>query len=192
MKIVFLFGSTAVGKMTIGQELKKVTDLRLYHSHMMLEPILEIFGGMEGEQNERKRKVLLRLRMAILEEFAESEHYGLIITGMVSMGNPDWEDSLAPILKIFEPCNAEFYYVELFASQEVRLQRNITDNRLKHKASKRDIEASNQRLLKDDLHYRYSTDGQITLDNYVKIDNSDLLPSDVAKLIKDKFHFASK
>ncbi|MCL2399998.1 MAG: AAA family ATPase, partial [Defluviitaleaceae bacterium] len=109
MKIVFIFGSTAVGKMTVGQELMKITDLRLYHNHMMLEPVLEIFGGMEGEQNEHKRKVLSRLRMIILEEFAVSEHYGLIITGMLSMGNPNWKASLAPILKIFEPCKAEFY-----------------------------------------------------------------------------------
>jgi len=103
------------------------------------------------------------------------------------MGNPNWEGALAPILKIFEPCNAEIYYVELVASQEVRLQRNITENRLKHKASKRDIEASNQRLLNDDLKYSYSANGQITIDNYIKIDNSDLLPDVVAQMIKDKF-----
>ena len=187
MKIVFIFGSTAVGKMTVGQELMKITDLRLYHNHMMLEPVVEIFGGMEGEQNEHKRKVLSRLRMIILEEFAASEHYGLIITGMLSMGNPNWEASLAPILKIFEPCKAEFYYVELVASQEVRLQRNVTENRLRHKASKRDIEASNQRLLNDDVRYCYSIDGQITIDNYVRIDNSDILLDVVAQMIKEQF-----
>jgi len=187
VKIVFIFGSTAVGKMTVGQELTKITDLRLYHNHMMLEPILEIFGGMDDEQNEHKRKILSRLRMVILEEFAASEHYGLIITGMLSMGNPNWETSLAPILKIFEPSNADFYYVELFASQEVRLQRNITENRLKHKASKRDIAVSNQRLINDDVRYHYSTDGQITIGNYIKIDNSDLAPGIVAQTIKEKF-----
>ncbi|MCL2372190.1 MAG: AAA family ATPase [Defluviitaleaceae bacterium] len=187
MKIIFIFGSTAVGKMTVGQELLKITDLRLYHNHIMLEPILEIFGGMDGEQNEHKRRILSRLRNVILEEFAASEHYGLIVTGMLSMGNPNWEASLAPILKIFEQCNANFYYVELFASQEVRLQRNVTENRLKHKASKRDIAVSNQRLINDDAKYCYSTDGQITIDNYVKIDNSDLTPDVVAYMIKEKF-----
>ena len=187
MKILFIFGSTAVGKMTVGQELMKISDLRLYHNHMMLEPVLEIFGGMDGEQNEHKRKVLSRLRTVILEEFAASKHYGLIITGMLSMGNPNWEASLVPILKIFEPYNSEFYYVELVASQEIRLQRNITENRLKHKPSKRDIEASNQRLINDDVNYRYSADGQITMDNYIRIDNSNLLPDVAAQMIKDKF-----
>ena len=188
MKILFIFGSTAAGKMTVGQELMKITDLRLYHNHMMLEPVLEIFGGMDGEQNEHKRKVLSRLRMVILEEFAKSKHYGLIITGMLSMGNPNWEASLAPIQKIFEQSNAEFYYVELVASQEIRLRRNVTENRLLHKASKRDIEASNQRLLNDDGNHRLvSNDGEITFDNYIKIDNSNIAPDIVAKMIKERF-----
>ena len=33
MKLVFLFGNAAVGKMTVGQELMKRTGLRLPHDH---------------------------------------------------------------------------------------------------------------------------------------------------------------
>jgi len=78
--------------------------------------------------------------------------------------------------------------VELVASQEVRLQRNITENRLKHKASKRDIESSNQRLINDDMNYRcVSNDGEILFDNYIKINNSNLSAESVAKIIKEHF-----
>ena len=48
MKLVLLFGDAAVGKMTVGQELTKITDLRLFHNQMSIEPILEIFGGFNG------------------------------------------------------------------------------------------------------------------------------------------------
>ena len=34
MKLIIIFGAGAVGKMTVGQELTKITDLRLYHGHM--------------------------------------------------------------------------------------------------------------------------------------------------------------
>ena len=34
MKLVFILGDAAVGKMTVGQELMKMTDLRLFHNHM--------------------------------------------------------------------------------------------------------------------------------------------------------------
>ncbi len=65
------------------------------------------------------------------------------------------------------------------------MQRNVTENRLKHKASKRDIELSNKRLLNDDASHRFvSYDGEIEFDNYIKIDNSDLPPETVAKIIK--------
>jgi shikimate kinase len=37
MKLLFLFGDAAVGKMTIGQELMKITNLRLFDNHMTIE-----------------------------------------------------------------------------------------------------------------------------------------------------------
>ena len=36
MKLVFLFGDAAVGKMTVGQELTKITDLKLFHNDMSM------------------------------------------------------------------------------------------------------------------------------------------------------------
>lgn len=44
MKLLFLIGNAAAGKMTVGQELMKITDLRLFHNHMSIEPVIEIFG----------------------------------------------------------------------------------------------------------------------------------------------------
>jgi len=35
VKFVILFGPLAVGKMTVGQELGKITNLTLFHNHMM-------------------------------------------------------------------------------------------------------------------------------------------------------------
>jgi len=181
MKLLFLFGNTAVGKMTVGQELVKITDMRLFHNHIVIEPVLEVFG-------EFNKNVMARLREVILEEFAASEHYGLIITFMVNFDSqPSW-DYLARIRKIFEPYDTDFCYAELVASQEIRLLRNITENRLLHKASKRDIKASNQRLIDDDKKLRcVSNDGEFANENYIKIDNTELSANVVAKIIKERF-----
>ena len=181
MKLLFLIGSIAVGKMTVGQELMKITELRLLHNHMVIEPVLEIFG----EFNSRIRD---RLRDVILEEFAASGKYGLIVTAVINFDEQsDW-DFLAGIRKIFEPYNTEFYYAELVAPQEIRLQRNATENRLHHKPSMRHVEDSKQRLLKyDETHRCVSNDGEITFENYIKIDNSNLSPDIAAKMIKEKF-----
>jgi hypothetical protein len=40
-ELVLLFGPQAVGKMTVGQELARITELKLFHNHMtidLLEP----------------------------------------------------------------------------------------------------------------------------------------------------------
>lgn len=181
MKLIFLFGNAAVGKMTVGQELMKITDLRLFHNHMTIEPVIKVFGDYNS-------KVVTRLRDVFFEEFAASENYGLIFTFMWAFDQrADW-DYVEHVTNIFKEKGADVYYVELVASQEVRLQRNITENRLNNKASKNDIEASNQRLINDDIRYRcVSNDGEVSFENYIKIDNSNLSPEIVAAMVKEHF-----
>ena len=181
MKFVTIIGNAAVGKMTVGQELMKITDLRLFHNHMTIEPVLEIFGYFNGE-------VIKRLREVIFEEFAKSDNYGMIFTVMWAFDlQSDWE-YLAWVRSIFEPYGTEFYYVELVADQKTRLERNATENRLVNKASKRDIEASNARLLRDDANHRLeSLPGEIPYENYMRIDNTNLAPGQVAAMIKERF-----
>ena len=185
MKVLFLIGNAAVGKMTVGQELMKITKFRLFHNHMTIEPVIDIFGYFNP-------KAIQRLREVVFEEFATTECYGLIFTIMWAFDmQSDW-DYIEHVKDIFKQKNenVEFYYVELVASQNIRLQRNTTENRLIHKASKRDIEISNQRLLNDDANHRCeSFDGEISFENYIKIDNSSLEPDVVATKIMKQFNF---
>ena len=111
MKPVFIFGNGAVGKMTVGQELMKITDLRLFHNHMTIEPVLEIFGEFNSS-------AVSKLRRVIFEEFAKSDKYGMIFTYMWAFDSKaDW-DYIEEVKNIFVPYNTEFYYVELVASFE--------------------------------------------------------------------------
>lgn len=181
MKLVLLFGDAAVGKMTVGQELTKITDLRLFHNHMSIEPILEIFGSFNGAAVKRFREI-------VFEEFSKTDNYGLIFTYMWAFDCKDDWDYVEHIKDIFKPYDTEFYYVELVAPQHIRLNRNISENRLKNKPSKRDIEWSNKRLIADDNNYRLvSFEGEIPFDNYFRIDNSNLSATETAKMIKEKF-----
>ena len=182
MKLVFILGDAAVGKMTVGQELAKMTGLRLFHNHMTIEPVLEIFGTFDG-------KTITELRDVIFKNFAASGNYGLIFTMMMAFDmQSDW-DYLEHVKSFFEPFGTEFYYAELIAPQEVRLQRNATANRLACKPSKREIEVSNRRLINDDAKYRcVSNEGEFPFANYLRIENSNISAEDAAKLIKDTFN----
>ena len=181
MKLVFIIGDAAVGKMTVGQELMKITDLRLFHNHMTIEPVIEIMGGFDW-------KLIRDMRELIFRHFAASDNYGMIFTIMMAFDmQSDW-DYLEHVKSIFAPYGTEFYYVELIAPQAVRLQRNETANRLEHKPSKRDVEVSNQRLLRDDANHRcVSYEGEIPFENYLRIENTDLPAAAVAQMIKERF-----
>ena len=181
MKLVCIIGDSAVGKMTVGQELMKITDLRLFHNHMSIEPVLEIFGYFHSN-------AIKRIREVIFEEFAASDCYGLIFTYMWAFDQQsDW-DYVAHVTELFRQHGAEVYFAELVAPQEVRLQRNVTENRLKHKRSKQNIEMSTMQLKNDDAHYRLeSRDGEIPYENYIKIENARLSAVEAAQIIRDRF-----
>ena len=182
MKLVLLIGNSAVGKMTVGQELAKITGLRLFHNHMMIEPVLEIFGQWRPD-------VTQRLRQVIFEEFARTDHYGMIFTFMWAFDmQSDW-DYVDWVKGIFGLPEEEVYNVELIAPQEVRLERNATENRLKNKASKRNVAESNARLLRDDQNWRCeSYPGEITHPNYLRIENADIPAEEAARIIKEHFN----
>ena len=181
MKLLFLIGDAAVGKMTVGQELMKITDLRLFHNHMTIEPVLEIFGRWDGKTRDELRDV-------IFKNFAASELYGMIFTYMWAFDMPSDREYVEHVKSIFAPYGTEFYYVELIAPQSVRLERNATSNRLANKASKRNIEESNARLIDDDRSHRcVSYEGEIPFDNYLRIENENVSAADAARMIKERF-----
>ena len=186
MKLLILIGNTSVGKMTVGQELAKITPFRLFHNHMMIEPVLEIFGQFRGD-------VIQKLREVVFEEFAKTDHYGMIFTFMWAFDYPkDW-DYIESVKNFFNLPEEDVYYVELIAPQEVRLARNVTENRLNNKASKRDIEASNQRLLNDDRRFRCeSLPGEIPFPNYLRLENGNISAEEAAQRIKSHFSFIDK
>ena len=176
MKLVLIVGAGAVGKMTVGQELMKITNLRLFHNHMMIEPVIEIFGKLKGD-------TILKLRDVIFNDFVNDDNEGMIHTLMWAFDmQSDWK-YVEHLVQKFD----EIYCVELIASQEVRLERNKTENRLMNKASKRDIEASNNRMLKEDIHRLVSNEGEIPFKNYLRINNEHLEAFEVAKIIKETF-----
>ena len=181
MKLLLLIGNGAVGKMTVGQELMKQTGLRLFHNHMTIEPVLEIFGSFHTG-------AILQMREVIFREFARSDRYGMIHTVMWAFDCPeDWE-YIGHVAEIFREQGADIYCVELVAPQEIRLQRNETANRLAHKPSKRDLAASRERVIAMDRQYRFESEpGEVPFEKYMRIDNSDLPPDVVATMIRERF-----
>jgi len=184
MKLLMLFGPQAVGKMTVGHELEKITDLKLFHNHMTIELVTPFFsyGSQTG-----KRLVNL-FREEIFEEVSKSDLPGLIFTYVWAFDSEyDWA-YVDRVSKKFESRGAEVYYVELEADLEERLDRNKTPHRLEHKPTKRDVTRSEQDLLSTmEEHRLNSNPGEIQKSNYLRINNTNMSASDAAKMIKESF-----
>jgi len=185
MKFVLLFGPQAVGKMTVGQELAKITDLKLFHNHMTIDLINPFF---DYSTKEGKRLVHL-FRMEIFESVAKSDLDGLIFTYVWAFNSQsDW-DYIDKVSHIFESRGGTVYFVELEADIDERLERNKTPNRLENKPTKRNIEWSEDDLKKSMEKYRLnSLDGEIKRKEYIRINNTNLSAQEVANVIKKKFN----
>ena len=176
MKLVLIIGAGAVGKMTVGQALMRKTGLRLFHNHMMIEPVIDIFGTFNGQ-------AVNRLREVVFEEFLRSDLPGMIFTYMWAFDMPSDRAYIEALAARFD----EVYCVELVAPQEVRLQRNRTENRMAHKASKRNSDFSESLIRREDANYRLvSEPGEIPFP-YLRLENADMSPEAAAERIVAAF-----
>lgn len=185
MNFIIIFGPLAVGKMTVGQELEKITDLKLFHNHITIEMILPYF-----DMKSPSFKSLVDIfRIKMFEEVAKSDMPGLIFTYVWELDAKNDCDFINTIVDIFEQENATVCYVELEASVEERLKRNRSPNRLKYKPSKNDFEASEKELLEtDDNHILNTGKNGLKSENHLKVDNTNLNAVAVAKMIVERFN----
>lgn len=183
-KFIMICGPQAVGKMTVGQELAKLTGYKLFYNHMTIELVRLIFDY----DKDTFWKMNTLIRNLIFEEFSKSNEKGIIFTGCFDFGN-ELEQDKADFEKWVKPFEKVFV-VELEADLEERLRRNKTENRLKYKASKRDLKWSENELIKSMEKHKMNSDmgqGEKIFENFMKINNTKISARDVALMIKNKF-----
>ena len=181
MKLIIIIGGGASGQMTVGQELCKITDLRLFHNHMTIDLVTQIFGRYDAG-------AIAGLRRVIFEEYAKSGNYGLVFTYIWDFSSEIDGEYIRGAADIFKRAGGEVYLVELVADFEERLRRNRTENRLLNKPGKRNLEFSDA-LLYDEKTYRVeSLPGETEFENYLRIDNTDIPADAAARLIKEHFN----
>ena len=175
-KFVLICGPQAVGKMTVGQELAKLTGLKFMHNHETIDLPLKFFE-FKSEQRERLTDLF---RFSIFEEVAKSDLKGMIFTLMWAFERQEDWNWVQRIKDIYD--------VELETTLEERLKRNKTENRLKNKPTKRNLEFSEKELLKSvDKHRLNSYEGEVKYENYIKINNTNISAEDTAKIKQEKF-----
>jgi len=183
LKLIILFGPPAVGKMTVGVELAKLTGLKLFHNHMTIDLVLNFF-----DWNSPQFKLSDEFRFRIFEEVASSDLDGLIFTYVWALNVEDDKHYIDKVCALFAAKFADIYFVELAANLKTRLERNETEFRLEQKPSKRDIANSRKNILDWHEEYKLNSDDDFFYQkNYLHIDNSVKQAADVAREIVKEF-----
>lgn len=183
--LIMITGPQAVGKMTVGQELAKLTNFKLFHNHMSIDLVNNFFSYSTKEGQD----MVKMLRINMFKYFSESSIPGIIFKCVVNYDKLTDIENIFLFKSIFESNGGKFYYVELDAPLDIRLNRNKTENRLFYKPEKQNIEFSEKQIFHAEKHHRnYSLPNELNCQNYIKIDNSELSAIDTAKIIKEKFN----
>lgn len=183
--LIVITGPLAVGKMTVAEALKEKTGYNLMINHDSIEVSDKIFGFATPAQKEFN---LLIREMAF--DTAIKYNESLIFTMALHFDDKEKIKHLTELKKRFEKTGGQFYFIELFASLDIRLERNTTPNRLEKKKSKRDIEWSRRNLINSHNNYQLnSNDGEYLFENHLKINNENLTPEETATIIINKYDF---
>ena len=183
MNLVIVFGPPAVGKMTVGQELSRLTGYKLLHNHMTIDLVTEFFG-FGTPQFER---LVPAFRQMLVAEAAASNLSGLIFTFVWAFDEDDDKQFLDGLRDSVAKHDGRTYYAELEADLDERLVRNRTENRLKHKKMK-DSEKTEAFMVQAQARYRMNSSGDFPYPKqHVKISNTHLSAAEAAEQIVQAF-----
>ncbi|ASW51250.2 TPA: shikimate kinase [Streptococcus suis] len=176
-----IIGAQASGKMTIGQEVERLTDLVLFHNHESIDFVTKFFP-----MSDEARELINDIRMKFFETSAKTD-LGLIFTVVIDFNDPADISFLEQIQAIYHSRNQAVLFIELETDLQERLRRNVTENRLQHKPWKRNIEWSEKDILDTMKFANFNPEfAPKQLDHYLKINNTRLSANDVAQLIIQK------
>jgi len=181
-ELLLIIGPPAVGKMTVGRAVAARSDFRLFHNHHTIEPLLEIFGFGTPPF------VVLNaeFRRRVIEEAAASG-LRLIFTFVWNVEDPGDADEVRRLVAPYVDLGLRVSFVELYADLATRLERNVGQERIADKRSKRDLAWSDAHV-RELEEFRMNTDpsrptpaDDLLVDfGHLRLDNSGLTPDQAA------------
>jgi hypothetical protein len=174
MKLLILIGPPAVGKETIGRIIADRTNFKLFHNHMIMDGIIDIFGvGTESE--DRLSKLV---RSEVIKE-AAAQKLNLIFTYAWNFASEKGAKNIGTFKDIYESQGGEVVFVELLAPLQVRQERAETAERKRMKSHAPDA----KRVAYLDSIFDYTSPSPFMFKNHSQIDVSTLSAEEAADQI---------
>jgi hypothetical protein len=170
MKLVFIHGAPAVGKLTVARELAKLTGFRLFHNHLTVDLVTSLFAfGSEP---------FVRLREKIwLAAFAEAARQNLSLVFTFNPERTVRARFVQDTIDVVEKERGEVVFVELTCAED-ELLRRMADASRKEFGKLASVEQ--YRKLKDSGAFEFPE-----LPKGISVDTTNCPPLETAQLIAE-------
>jgi tRNA uridine 5-carbamoylmethylation protein Kti12 len=178
MRLIFIYGPPASGKLTVASELAKLTGFKLFHNHVSIQFVQSIF--------EFGTKTFSRLtnkyRLEMIEE-ATKEEIDTIFTFVYSKGEDD--KFVKRVLQEVRSYGGQVCLVRLYCERKELVRR------VKASERRRMGKVGSEKLLSD-LFRRYKLDLEIPFQKSLSIDTPNRTPRSAAKSIMHQYRLSSR
>ena len=178
MRLVFIYGPPASGKLTVATELAKLTGFKLFHNHVSIQFVQSIF--------EFGTKTFWRLtgkyRLEMIEQAAK-DGIDTIFTFVYSKGEDD--RFVGDVLKSVRSNRGQVCFVRLYCDRKELVRR------VKSSQRRRMGKIGTAKMLSD-LFRRYNLDLEIPFHRSLNIDTTNRTPGNVAKSIVRRYRLSSR
>lgn len=168
MNLLFLYGPPASGKLTIGNELKKLTGYPLFHNHLTYDFVHSLYPDNLPDHFD----LIDNLRLNVIEYCARN-NTGLIYT-YVYEGTDD-DEFVTSIINTVESHDGKIIFIEVSCPDDVLLSR--VGNKSRKAYQKLTDQAKLSTLLKE---RRFASMPQSEI---LKVDTSKVSPTEAAEYI---------
>jgi broad-specificity NMP kinase len=173
VKLIFLYGAPAVGKLTIANEIARQTGFKVFHNHLSIDCIEPIFDFGTPSFF----KLIETIRTETIAEAAR-ENVNLIYTFCYAKDLDD--PHIKKVINAVETRGGEVCFVLLTCQQHELEKRVLEESRKKFG------KANNLNILHEILD-KYDLSSPVPERESLQIDNTHLSPADVAQQIIKHF-----
>lgn len=173
MKLVFIYGPPATGKLTVAKELSKITGYRIFHNHLTVDLVSSILNFGEKEFFEINQR--LRIEMIGL---AAKNNRNLIFTYCYAFKLDD--KFVKNVIKEIKKYGGKVLFVQLYSHPKELEKRVASESRKGFK------KIQTKKGLKECLG-KWDLFTAIPFVENLNIDNTKISAKKVAKIIKEKY-----
>jgi AAA domain len=174
MKLLFLYGAPAVGKLTVARGLAGLTGYKLFHNHLTVD----LVGSLFDFGSEQAERLSTKFRLEMFREAALANLPGVVFTFVYARGDDD--AFVQQTIDAVEPHGGTVHFV-LLTCEERELLRRVGQESRASFGKIRDAEQLQA------LRRRYDLDSPVPQRESLVVDTTHLPPQETARRIVRHF-----